>query len=84
MLARTQIHRQNKKVKLSKALVLNSDKATYVRAKLNAEGQVTPLANQESLATISDADCLIALPEKSKKLSAGDLVDLVMINRVSN
>jgi len=75
MLARTQIHRQNKKVKLSKALVLNSDKATYVRAKLNAEGQVTPLANQESLATISDADCLIALPEKSKKLSAGD--DLV-------
>ena len=84
MLARTQIHRQNKKVKLSKALVLNSDKATYVRAKLNAEGQVTPLANQESLATISDADCLIALPEKSKKLSAGDLVDIVMINRVSN
>ena len=84
MLARTQIHRQNKKVKLSKALVLNSDKATYIRAKLNAEGQVTPLANQESLATISDADCLIALPEKSKKLSAGDLVDLVMINRVSN
>ena len=84
MLARTQIHRQNKKVKLSKALVLNSDKATYVRAKLNAEGQVTPLANQESLATISDADCLIALFEKSKKLSAGDLVDLVMINRVSN
>ena len=84
MLARTQIHRQNKKVKLSKALVLNSDKATYVRAKLNAEGQVTPLANQESLATISDADCLIALPEKSKKLSAGDLVEIVMIKRVSN
>jgi len=84
MLARTQIHRQNKKVKLSKALVLNSDKATYVRAKLNAEGQVTPLANQESLATISDADCLIALSEKSKKLSAGDLVEIVMINRVSN
>lgn len=84
MLAKTQIHRQNKKVKLSKAIVSNSDEATYIRAKLNAEGQVTPLANQESLATISDADCLIALPEKSKKLSAGDLVDLVMINRVSN
>ena len=84
MLARTQIHRQNKKVKLSKALASNSDKATYVRAKLNAEGQVTPLANQESLATISDADCLIALPEKNKKLSAGDLVEIVMINRVSN
>ena len=84
MLARTQIHRKNKKVKLSKALVSNSDKASYVRAKFNKEGEVTPLANQESLATISGADCLIALPEKSKKLSAGDLVDLVMINRVSN
>ena len=84
MLAKTQIHRHNKKVKLSSALDLNSDKATYVRAKFNAEGQVTPLANQESLITLSEADCLIALPEKSKKLSAGDLVNLLMTNRVSN
>jgi hypothetical protein len=27
---------------------------------------------------------LIALPEKSKKLTAGDLVNVLMINRVSN
>lgn len=84
MLAKTQIYRQNKKVKLSKALAANSDKATYIRAKLNAEGEATSLANQQSLTTLSDADCLIALPAKSKKLSAGDLVNLVMINRVSN
>ncbi|MDA3030409.1 MAG: hypothetical protein O2823_03650 [Actinomycetota bacterium] len=84
MLAKTQIYRQNKKVKLSKALAANSDKATYVRAKLNEEGEAIPLANQQSLTTLSDADCLIALPAKSKKLSAGDLVNLVMINRVSN
>ena len=84
MLGKTQIHRQTKKVKLSKALDLNSDKGSYVRAKFNAEGQVTPLTNQESLITLSEADSLIALPEKSKKLSAGDLVNVLLINRVSN
>jgi len=84
MLAKTQIYRQSKKLKLSKALALTSDKASYVRAKFNKEGEVTPLGNQESLTTLSDADCLIALPEKNKKLSAGDLVEILMINRVSN
>ena len=77
MLARTQIHRQNKKVKLSKTLVSNSDKATYIRAKLNAEGQVTPLANQESLATISGADCLIASPFHNKKV--GQICDQYLV-----
>ena len=84
MLAKTQIYRQSKKLKLSKALDLTSDKASYVRAKFNKDGEVTPLGNQESLTTLSDADCLIALPEKNKKLSAGDLVEILMINRVSN
>ena len=84
MLAKTQIYRQSKKLKLSKTLALTSDKASYVRAKFNKDGEVTPLGNQESLTTLSDADCLIALPEKNKKLSAGDLVEILMINRVSN
>lgn len=84
MLAKTQIYRQSKKLKLSEALALTSDKASYVRAKFNKDGEVTPLGNQESLTTLSDADCLIALPEKNKKLSAGDLVEILMINRVSN
>jgi molybdopterin biosynthesis enzyme len=84
MLAKTQIYRQSKKLKLSKALALTSDKASYVRAKFNKDGEVIPLGNQESLTTLSDADCLIALPEKNKKLSAGDLVEILMINRVSN
>jgi molybdopterin biosynthesis enzyme len=84
MLAKTQIYRQSKKLKLSKVLALTSDKASYVRAKFNKDGEVTPLGNQESLTTLSDADCLIALPEKNKKLSAGDSVEILMINRVSN
>jgi molybdopterin biosynthesis enzyme len=84
MLAKTQIYRQSKKLKLSNTLALTSDKASYVRAKFNKDGEVTPLGDQESLTTLSDADCLIALPEKNKKLSAGDLVEILMINRVSN
>jgi molybdopterin biosynthesis enzyme len=84
MLAKTQIYRQSKKLKLSEALALTSDKASYVRAKFNKDGEVTPLGDQESLTTLSDADCLIALPEKNKKLSTGDLVEILMINRVSN
>lgn len=84
MLARTQIQRPGKKIKLSKAITPNSNKASYIRAKITSDGQVMPLTNQESLNTLSDADCLIVLKENSKKMSAGDVADLLMINRVGN
>jgi molybdopterin biosynthesis enzyme len=81
MLAISEINRTTKKVKLSKEINLESDKANYLRGKLNDDGQVEPLTNQELIATLSKANCLITLGEKDKNLKAGDLVNIIMINQ---
>ena len=72
--------RKSKKVKLSKALTSESGKAQFLRGFLNEDGQVSALADQDSLITLSMANCLIEINEKSQKLSAGDQVNILMIN----
>jgi molybdopterin biosynthesis enzyme len=84
MLAKSEVSRPTKKLKLSKSVESNSGKATYVRAKLTTSGEVDPLAEQASLVTLANADCLIELSEKNQKLKSGDLVTVIMINRVDN
>jgi molybdopterin biosynthesis enzyme len=81
MLAINEINRTTKKVKLSKEINLEADKANYLRGKLNDDGQVEPLANQELIETLSKANCLITLGEKDKNLKVGDLVNIIMINQ---
>jgi molybdopterin biosynthesis enzyme len=72
--------RKSKKVKLSKALTSETGKAQFLRGLLNEDGQVSALADQGSLITLSMANCLIEINEKSQKLSAGDQVNILMIN----
>jgi molybdopterin biosynthesis enzyme len=84
MLAKGEVSRPTKKLKLSKSVESNSSKATYVRAKLTTSAEVDPLAEQASLVTLANADCLIELSEKNQKLKSGDLVTVIMINRVDN
>ena len=72
---------QIKKVKLTKSITSPSGKVSYIRGDLNADGQVSPLADQESLITLSKANCLIRLGEKEEKLSSGDLVNIVKLNQ---
>ena len=72
---------QSKKVKLTKSITSPSGKVSYIRGDLNADGQVSPLADQESLITLSKANCLIRLGEKEEKLSSGDLVNIVKLNQ---
>jgi len=81
MLAINEINRSTRKAKLSKEINLQSDKANYLRGKLHEDGQVEPLANQELIATLSKANCLITLGEKDKNLKVGDLVNIIMINQ---
>jgi molybdopterin biosynthesis enzyme len=52
----------------------------FLRGFLNEDGQVSALADQDSLITLSMANCLIEINEKSQKLSAGDQVNILMIN----
>ena len=81
MLAVSEINRATKKLKLNKDINPVQDKANYIRGKINSDGSVEPLENQELISTLSSADCLITLGEKDKKLSVGDLVNVIMINQ---
>lgn len=81
MLAMSEINRATKKLKLNKDINPVQEKANYIRGKINSDGSVEPLENQELISTLSSADCLITLGEKDKKLSAGDSVNVIMINQ---
>lgn len=81
MLTGVDASKPHKKVKLSKSITSPSGKASYIRGEVNLEGQVSPLPDQESLLTLSQANCLIALSEKDEKLNAGDLVSMIKLNQ---
>jgi molybdopterin biosynthesis enzyme len=81
MLAMSEINRATKKLKLNKDINPVQEKANYIRGKINSDGSVEPLENQELISTLSLADCLITLGEKDKKFSAGDSVNVIMINQ---
>lgn len=80
MLASGSSERVKRKVKLTSAVKSSGSQTNYVRALLNNENQVTPLADQELLTTLSLANCLIEIGEKDQKLSAGDLVNIILID----
>ena len=72
---------QSKKVKLTKSITSPLGKVSYIRGDLNADGQVSPLVDQESLITLSKANCLIRIGEKEERLNSGDLVNIVKLNQ---
>ena len=80
MLTGVNTDKPNKKVKLTKSVTSPSGVASYIRGELNADGQVSPLADQESLMTLSKANCLITLGEKEEKLNSGDSVNILKLN----
>ena len=81
MLTGVNTDKPNKKVKLTKSVTSPSGVVSYIRGELNADGQVSPLANQESLMTLSKAICLITLGEKEEKLNSGDSVNILKLNQ---
>ena len=81
MLTGVNTDKPNKKVKLTKSVTSPSGVAAYIRGELNADGQVSPLADQESLMTLSKANCLITLGEKEEKLNSGDSVNILKLNQ---
>jgi molybdopterin biosynthesis enzyme len=84
MLAKSEIYRPSKKVKLSKDINSNLGKSSYVRAVINEDGQAVPLTHQDLISTLSNSTCLISLGEKIEKVAAGESVNLVMINQVQS
>ena len=80
MLGKTDIYRTTRKVKLSKTITPGSGKSRYLRAVINSDDQAVALEDQNSLTSISSSTCLISLNEKVEKVSAGELVEVVIIN----
>jgi len=73
--------RPARKGKLSQAISIVGGKSAYLRGEVNESGQVSVLPNQGSLTTLSLANCLIVLDEKTEKLSAGDTVNLLLTSQ---
>jgi molybdopterin molybdotransferase len=82
MLGTANIHRPSVKAKLEKAITSTTGVRSYIRAVLSEDGKsVTPLSSQDEQATLSDANSLIAVGESETKLSAGDVVTVVVLER---
>lgn len=82
MLGTSTIHRPSVKAKLEKALTSSGGYRSYVRAVLSEDGKsVVPLTSQDETATLSDANCFIAVPEGETNLSAGADVTVVVLER---
>ena len=78
MLGKSDIYRPTKKVKLSKQITSEAGKSRYLRAVINSDGHAVALEDQNLLTSISSSTCLISINEKTEKVGAGELVDLVI------
>jgi molybdopterin biosynthesis enzyme len=80
MLGHRSIYRSSKKLKMVEDVIGTINEANYLRAKLKDNSDVNMLKNQSDLATISAANCLIYLPEKSEKISKGESSEVILLH----
>lgn len=82
MLGSASIHRPSVRTRLERAIASTSGARSYLRAWLSEDGSlVRALTDQEDLATLSDANALIAIPESDTDLEAGAEVTVVVLRR---
>ena len=80
------IFRNQLKAKLKSSIDAISGESGYIRAQLTSENGVVavPLEVQGDLVSLSDANAFIIVPEDSHSLKAGDVVDVMVLDRSSN
>ena len=83
MLGATNIHRSIVKAKLTHAVESKVGLTSLIRASLISDDHLkaTALPQQDLLSTLSDAQGLIAIPADSSGAAAGDLVDVMVLER---
>lgn len=82
MLGSASIHRPSVKARLERAIASTSGSRSYLRAWLSEDAAtVRALEDQEEMATLSDANALIAIPESDTDLLAGSEVHVVVLRR---
>ena len=80
------IFRNQLKAKLKSSIDVTPGESGYIRAILTSENGVVavPLDVQGDLVSLSDANAFIIVPEDSQSLKAGDIVDVMVLDRSSN
>ena len=82
MIGAMDIHRSSIKASLEKAITTKPGERSYLRARLSDDRKsVKALMSQDELSTLSDANSLIAISEKDENISAGTLVNVVILER---
>ena len=83
MLGAVNIHRSIVQAKLTTDVPSREGYTSLIRASLKSENSltVTPLPEQELLSTLSEAQGLIAIPAASAGAKAGEMVDVMVLER---
>ena len=85
MLGASNIFRNQLKAKLKSPITATPGERSFVRAVLSSESGVivTALEDQGELTSLSDAHALIIVPEDSAGIRAGEIVDVMVLERSS-
>ena len=80
------IFRNQLKAKLKSSITATPGESGFIRALLSSENGViaTPLEGQSDLVSLSDANSFIIVPENSGGFKAGEVVDVMVLDRSSN
>jgi molybdopterin molybdotransferase len=82
MLGSSNIHRPAVRARLERPIASAHGARTYIRGFLSEDGRsVRALPDQEDMATLSDANALIAVPESDVGIEAGEEVTVVVLRR---
>ncbi len=83
MLGATNIHRSVVQARLTKSVESAVGYTSLIRASITSDKElfVTPLAEQDLLSTLSDAQGLIAIPADDLGAQVGDLVEVMVLER---
>ena len=82
MLGSSNIHRPSVRARLERPIASAHGARTYLRAFLSEDSRsVRALPDQEDMATLSDSNALIAVPESDVGLEAGAEVTVVVLRR---
>jgi molybdopterin biosynthesis enzyme len=84
MLGASNVFRNVLSLTLAESITSPLGKTSYIRAAIEANGTVIALPDQNDLLSLSDAAGLIAVPEKSEGYKAGEMVNVIILERSNN
>ncbi|MEI6217053.1 MAG: molybdopterin-binding protein [Actinomycetes bacterium] len=84
MLGASNVFRNVLSLPLAESVTSPIGKTSYIRAAIESNGTAIALPDQSDLISLSDAAGLIAVPEKSQGFKAGEMVNVIILERSNN